>query len=289
MSLPPTGEPEIAQPQRRQAVVRTNMPKPLLAYIILGVTVAGYLLQMLSAQETFISALSPLFDQVFSPAVEAALRERGLYEQFLLEAGGSVSSPLVLLGGKINTLIAIGQVWRLFTPALLHASITHILFNMYALYSFGSFLEPAYGRARFLLVYILAAFGGNVLSFLFTDGISVGASTAIFGLLAAQGVFIYQNREVFGAQARSILTNLAVIGVINLLLGLSPGIDNWGHLGGLLAGLAFGWFAGPRLVVAGAWPEFHLEDRRPAASVWTAAVLVAVVFAGLAVLGMSAQ
>jgi rhomboid protease GluP len=64
-------------------------------------------------------------------------------------------------------------------------------------------------------------------------------------LIAAQGVYVYKNRRLLGSSARPILTNIAMVIIINLLIGLSPGIDNWGHLGGLLGGLFFAWFAGP--------------------------------------------
>jgi rhomboid protease GluP len=285
--LPPANDPA---EQPRRASLRSNMPRPQLTYIILGVTVAVFVLQQMANVESVRNALLPLLDLVFTPAVEAALRERGMYDTLIARIqGGALSNLVVLLGSKVNELIVVGQVWRLFTPALLHASLTHIGFNMYALYAFGTFLEPAYGRTRFMLLYILAAFGGNVLSFLFSRSVSVGASTAIFGLLGAQGIFIWQNRQIFGDQARSILTNIIVIAGINLMLGLSPGIDNWGHLGGLLAGLAFAWFAGPRLTVAGLWPQYHLEDTSSKAVMWTTALALAVVLAGLAVFGITAQ
>jgi rhomboid protease GluP len=157
-------------------------------------------------------------------------------------------------GDKVNTLIVQGQLWRLVTPLLLHGSIIHIGFNMYALFVIGPGLERFYGRLRFLLLYLLAGIAGNVASFYFSPYDSIGASTAIFGLIAAQGVFIYRNRQIFGAQARPMLINTIVIIGVNLIFGASlnlvagpgtPGIDNWGHLGGLFGGFAFGWFAGP--------------------------------------------
>lgn len=284
---PPAAQEE--QPPR-QARLRMSTARPLVTYTILGLTVLVFLLQQMVSSEAVQSLLMPVVNMVLSPEVEAALQARGLYDQtVVLLNSGALSNLVVLLGGKVNPLIAIGQFWRLFTPALLHGSLMHIGFNMYALYSFGTFLEPAYGRVRFLVLYLLAAFGGNVLSFLLSSGVSVGASTAIFGLVAAQGVFFYHNRALFGAQARSILTNLAVIVVFNLVLGLSPGIDNWGHMGGLIAGLAFAWFAGPLFSVAGAWPDFHLDDQRASVTVWTVALVVAVGLAGLAFFGISAR
>ncbi len=157
-------------------------------------------------------------------------------------------------GDKVNTLIIQGQIWRLVTPLLLHGSIIHIGFNMYALFVIGPGLERYYGRLRFILLYLLGGIAGNVASFYFAPYDSIGASTAIFGLIAAQGVFIYRNRQFFGAQARPMLINTLVIIGVNLLFGASlnlvagpntPGIDNWGHVGGLVGGFAFAWFAGP--------------------------------------------
>lgn len=152
---------------------------------------------------------------------------------------------LLLAGAKINQAILLGQFWRLITPVFLHASILHIGFNMYALYSLGSILERRFGVWLFLALYFIGALWGNTLSFLLTPNISLGASTAVFGLIAAQGVYIYKNRFLLGSAARPMLMNIAMVVLINLVLGLSPGIDNWGHVGGLLGGLFFAWFAGP--------------------------------------------
>ena len=63
--------------------------------------------------------------------------------------------------------------------------------------------------------------------------------------------------------------------VVNLVLGLSPGIDNWGHLGGLIGGAVFAWLAGPVLDVGGDYPDLVLTDRREPARVWTVALLEA--------------
>jgi len=139
---------------------------------------------------------------------------------------------------------------------------------MYALFVIGPGLEKFYGHKRFLMLYLISGFGGNVFSFMFSKNPSVGASTAIFGLIAAQALFIFRNRFLFGKNARSMLINVVSIIIINLILGLSPGIDNMGHLGGLLAGLAFGWFAGPILQVARENNEFVIEDSRGMVDAW---------------------
>jgi rhomboid protease GluP len=152
---------------------------------------------------------------------------------------------LLLMGAKINAFILQGQIWRLITPVLLHGSILHIGFNMYALYSIGPVLEKKYSPLSFITLYLISGLWGNILSFLFSQSASLGASSAIFGLIAAQGVYIYKNRFLLGQSARPLLTNIIMVIAINLVLGLSSGIDNWAHLGGLLGGLFYAWFAGP--------------------------------------------
>jgi rhomboid protease GluP len=146
---------------------------------------------------------------------------------------------------KSNEFILQGQLWRLVTPILLHGNVLHILMNMYALFIIGPVIERSYGWRRFLALYILAGVFGNVLSFLFTAEPSLGASTSIFGLIAAQAIYVYRNRTFFGRAAQPMLINIAVIIFINLAIGLIPGIDYWGHVGGLVGGLIFAWLAGP--------------------------------------------
>ena len=193
------------------------------------------------------------------------------------------------LGVKDNSLIAQGQYWRLFTPMFLHSTsmLLHIVFNMYALFSFGPSLERFYGHGRFVVLYLLAGFTGNVLSLLFSPTQSLGASTAIFGIVGAEAVFLYQNRKILGGRAQSALLNLVVIVVLNLFLGLSSGfIDNWGHIGGLLGGVTFAWFGGPLLDVQGIYPNFQIVDRRSVRHSLLVAAAIFVVFAGLAVMAI---
>jgi rhomboid protease GluP len=221
-------------------------------YVILGFTVFVYLMQMASVA-------------IFGYAV---------YQIDWLE----------LYGARFNQAIRMGEIWRFITPVFLHGSIPHIFFNMYALLSIGSFLERHFGHKRFVLLYFLGAFSGNVFSFLLTgeQGYSVGASTAVFGLVAAEVVFFYQNRKLFGSQAKQAISNAAFIIAINLFIGLTPGIDNWGHVGGLLGGAMFAWFAGPRWEVAGISPDLRLQDQREFREIVLGAGLVIIVFGALA-------
>lgn len=123
------------------------------------------------------------------------------------------------------------QFFRLFSSAFMHYGIVHILFNMYALYVLGPPLERHLGRLRFTSLYLLAALGGSVGVYLFSDPASatVGASGAIFGLFGATAV----------AYKRFNLDMRWLIGliVINLVLTFSiPNISWQGHMGGLVTG-----------------------------------------------------
>lgn len=238
--------PPAAPVQRR--ILPGNIVNPLVTYILLAVTVLVYVLQ-------------------FSTEV---LRGTDVPAQW---------------GMKINEAIIAGQLWRLFTPMFLHGSILHIGFNMYALLIIGSDLERRFGHGRYLLLYVLTGFSGNVFSFLFSPSPSLGASTAIFGLLGAEIIFLYQNRQLFGSGARRGLQNVLMVAGINLLIGLSPGIDNWGHVGGLLGGLALTWFGGPKLIVKEEiYPNLRLEDTRGWRDLMIGAALVAILFGSLAAL-----
>lgn len=179
------------------------------------------------------------------------------------------------LGMKSNELIISGQYWRLVTPMFLHGSIIHLGFNMYALHILGRRVERFFGSIRFLGLYLVAGIAGNVFSFIFTSAPSLGSSTAIFGLLGAEGIFIYQHRKLFGEQFRTALKQIIQVAAINILIGLSPGIDNWGHIGGLIGGAAFTWFGGPLFSVINSPPVLKLKDQSSSdRSLLTFAVLI---------------
>jgi rhomboid protease GluP len=231
---------------------------PIVCYVILGFTILVYIFQVISA--TLLGANSL---------------------EYMLQGGsnGVYADLLALYGMKINQLILQGQFWRFITPVLLHGSILHIGFNMYALYIIGPSLERRFGHVRFLLLYLICGFAGNVTSFIFSSAPSLGSSTAIFGLIGAQGVFIYRNRQMFAGRARAALTQIAFIAILNLAIGTTPGIDNWGHVGGLSAGLLFTWLAGPLLTFEGYPPYLTVKDNRENREVFLASVLVFTLYA----------
>ncbi|HNY84327.1 MAG TPA: rhomboid family intramembrane serine protease [Anaerolineaceae bacterium] len=203
--------------------------------------------------------------------------------QLMTPRSNGLNLPLIYLG-KVNELILMGQLWRLITPIFVHGSIIHLAFNMYALYIIGNRLEVVYGHGRFCLLYFLGAFGGNVLSFVMSRNISVGASTAIFSLLAAEIALIVQNRQFFGDQMRPVLINLGMILVVNLSIGLVPGsrIDLWGHVGGVIAGFVYAMLAGPKWKLKRVENGVGLADTREKKELWLAAIMVAAAFAVMA-------
>jgi rhomboid protease GluP len=125
-----------------------------------------------------------------------------------------------------------------------------------------------------------------VLSFLATPNPSLGASTAVFGLLAAEGIFILQNRQILGNRAGRALMNILYIAGINLLIGFSTtGIDNFGHIGGLLGGAIFAWFGGPHWKLEGFSPSLRLIDEREGHGALAGTVAVLLFFIPLTALG----
>lgn len=158
---------------------------------------------------------------------------------------------LFVLGWKDNFLIFQGQYWRLLTATFLHGGLMHLVLNGIALYVLGPSVERFYGTGRFLTIYLLSGLAGSVVSYVFSPAPSVGASGAVFGLAGALAVFFYITRGLLGEFGRSQLQNMIVLLVVNLLLGLAPGsnIDNFGHIGGLLAGIGAGWLLVPRYTI----------------------------------------
>jgi membrane associated rhomboid family serine protease len=137
--------------------------------------------------------------------------------------------------------VATGEYWRLLTVTLLHGSLLHLAFNMYALYLAGPIVERWYGSTRFLLIYLACAAAGSVGSFVFGgDAPSVGASGAIFGLF---GVLLAASRlhHPVDRQSRMLVSQLGMLILINIAFGFAVrGIDNAAHLAGLAAGLWLG-------------------------------------------------
>lgn len=170
---------------------------------------------------------------------------------FILEvsAGGGnalVQGPsqqhLLDLGALSPLLVAHGQYWRLFTAMFLHAGLLHIAFNAYALYLFGTMMEDALGRARYVLIFFVTGFLASVTSYAFgsVEAIGVGASGAVFGVFGAFIAYNYRRRHL-AAAAANLRWAMTLI-LLNAFLAIGFRAIDWrAHVGGLVAGVAAGF------------------------------------------------
>jgi rhomboid protease GluP len=123
----------------------------------------------------------------------------------------------------------------------LHGGFLHLFFNGWALVQLGGLFERWIGSGRLVLTYFATGICGSLASVLFTNNVSVGASGAIFGLLGALIAFLLRRRNRLAAGGKSILSQLVFWAGLNLILGASmPMIDNFAHIGGLVAGFVVG-------------------------------------------------
>ena len=153
---------------------------------------------------------------------------------YLIGNGSNDALTLYIFGANLPVAVKSGEVYRLLTCAFLHAGILHLLFNMYSLFIIGNQVETYLGKFKFTLVYLISALSGSLMSCLFTDSLSVGASGAIFGLLGSLLYFGYHYRLYLGDVLRRQIIPLIAV---NLLLGFAlSGVDNAAHIGGLIGG-----------------------------------------------------
>ena len=168
---------------------------------------------------------------VFVASVGAGLEIR---PQVAFDFGMLARSPVP----GLDVGVAAGEVYRLVTGGFLHASIIHIAFNMLALYQLGLLLESAFGRTRFLAVYVVSLLAGSLgVVILHPDQLTVGASGAVFGLMG----FAFMAMRSRGIDPFS--TGLGGTIVLNLIITftLSSYLSVGGHLGGLVGGAICGW------------------------------------------------
>jgi membrane associated rhomboid family serine protease len=193
--------PECAgQRTRVRTVAAARGDEPMLTYVLLGIMV----LIQLGAMASGASATGSRF-------------------------GGS---ELIRDGAVSREAIADGELWRLVTSGFLHAGFLHLAFNAFALYVLGSMLEPAIGRLRFATIFFVSLLAGSFGALLVEpEGLTVGASGAIFGLMGAAFV-VMRNRGI-----NPMESGLGVWIGINLLFTFAiPGISIGGHIGGLVGG-----------------------------------------------------
>jgi rhomboid protease GluP len=161
---------------------------------------------------------------------------------------GLVTQPSEVLarGALVPAAVAGGQVWLLLSSMFLHSGFIHLALNMLSLYFLGSFVEQAFGKSRFLALYLCSGLAGGI-AYLYFGAFevpAVGASGAIFGLLG--GVFGYSVRRGTFSWQNPLIRQLLILTALNLYIGFSvPNISNTAHIGGLVGGAAFGWLTAP--------------------------------------------
>jgi membrane associated rhomboid family serine protease len=194
------------------------------------------------------------------------------------------ASPQVSADVEFSPFRGASEPWRFLTAAFAHSpgQLLHILFNMYALWILGQYLEPLLGRLRFAILYLVSAVGGSVGYLLLAappplpltqSGIDhsswlipvVGASGAVFGLF---GALLVLNRHL-GRSSRPMFAVLAINAVFGFVV---PGIAWQAHLGGFVTGAVLA------AAITATAPKARRRIQMPA----LAAILVLVVLAAVA-------
>ena len=175
---------------------------------------------------------------------------------------GPSAQTLIKVGARQTSLIVNeGQWYRLFTPILLHAGLIHYIINMLATWYIGSAVEQCHGSVSAAILFLVPAVGGNILSAIFLPQyISVGASGGIFGLIGGCCADIALNwsllflKTTTADEDRSrhfkVLFWLFADIFLNTILGFTPFVDNFAHLGGMMYGLLCGLSTIERLAVS---------------------------------------
>ena len=164
----------------------------------------------------------------------------------MVATGASLINPsreqLLRWGANWGPLSLGTQPWRILTSNYVHIGIIHIAFNMWCLWNLGQLAERVLGRMNYVILYTLCGLSGSLASLWWHPlTIGAGASGAIFGLAgAAIAVFYMGHLPIPKAAIQATMRSLLTFVGYNLLFGLSPGIDNSAHMGGLVAGLAMG-------------------------------------------------
>lgn len=158
---------------------------------------------------------------------------------------GSWTSPggqaLLALGSHYVPLELAGQWWRLGTAVFLHGGLMHVAFNLFALMQVAPAMEELFGRGRTLYVYMatgVLAFLPSVI--LGSQHQSIGASGAIMGLIGALAAWGHRDGTSVGLAVRGRMVRWLLY---TLVIGFFLRGDFLAHVGGFVAGAAFGWFA----------------------------------------------
>lgn len=194
---------------------------------------------------------------------------------------------LMQLGAAGYTPIVVHhEWWRLISAMFLHVNYMHIWMNMTALYWLGMELEGMLGRPRFLALYFLAGIGGGVGVVLMHQENTIGASTALYGLMGASAFYAYSAwHHGFKTYAKSLLVGIGIALGVNLLITFGiPTISAAGHLGGLFTGLLVAFAFGIPPAMKSAW---RLNECAPSGVRYTCEANGSIVYQGPAQYALS--
>jgi rhomboid protease GluP len=168
-------------------------------------------------------------------------------------AMGLAPNPLRLLSPSDASLLVLGatgtipidqyhRVWTLVSAGYLHAGLLHIFFNMAALRQLGSLAAREYGCSRMFIIYTAGGVFGFLISYLAGVSLTIGASAGVCGLV---GAILFYGKSRGGAYGTALYKQVGMWVVVMFVFGfVVPGINNWGHGGGLVSGALLGYFLG---------------------------------------------
>ena len=188
-------------------------------------------------EEQFAKAVAAAFPWVTVGIAAVCVTLHGLAMYW----GRDAFSPVLWrLGANSHERVVAGEWWRLVSSSFLHGNLMHLGANMLALASFGPFLERVLGRSRYVVLYMASGLAGSLASVAFRgEGMSVGASGAIWGLMAAGAAFAFRPQGLLPPLTLAKLKRQAGGPVIiNFIYSFKAGIDLFAHFGGGLAGFA---------------------------------------------------
>jgi membrane associated rhomboid family serine protease len=176
----------------------------------------------------------------------------------------------VLVNLALNKVLSYKLVWQLFTYQFLHGGVFHLVFNMLALWMFGSPLESDWGTRRFMRYYLTCGVGAGICDLVLNlivggHAPTIGASGAIYGVLLAFGV-CYPEQTVlmnflFPIKAKYMVMIYGAIALYGSMGTVNSGVSNIAHLGGMAVGFVYLKSRMPRM-------QLHLPDVQGAYRQW---------------------
>jgi|GEM_PF-398289 len=176
---------------------------------------------------------------------------------------GDVYTLFLYYGGVSRSALQHGLIYTPVTALFLHGNMWHILFNMYALYQLGYIVEGLFGRKKFIILYFLGGIVGNLTAVAFTPYITIGSSSAIFGLVGVLFVLGFKKDTPMVLRSVTGFSLLPII-LLNLFFGLAiPNISNAAHIGGLLMGMLLGWYIPPQYATVKKRRFVRIKEKSP--------------------------